>query len=155
MREDLNSDSRTFNVRFRDGSVILHKVVWHGVMDTWVREDGGPSTFTHPFDDRRCSWGASGAILRQVSVVIAGQEYINNNLTAIFNASSENVGASFVLSSLRPENCNDCQDRRNSDFQNMRNTVNGMVQQVMTGDLPVVQNAIRSSENVIDVTVVT
>jgi hypothetical protein len=149
--EELNSDLRTFQVKFKDGSEVLHKVTWHGVMDAHVEEGGGPATWTHPIDDRRCSWGASGAILRQVAVVIAGQEYVNQKLTAVYNANSENVGSSFVVTNLRPENCNDSQARRDSDFQNMRNTINGMLQKVIQSDLPLVQNAIKQSGEVVEV----
>ena len=44
--EQLNTDSRSFDVKFKDGSVITHTITWIGAMDYDVREDGGPSTIT-------------------------------------------------------------------------------------------------------------
>lgn len=150
--EELNRDSRAFQVEFKDHSIVTYNIEYLGGMDYDVREDGGPSTWTHPFDDRRCSWSLSGAIRRKVSVVIGGETFEKTDLYLAYNANSQNVGSSFVLGNLRPENCNDCADRRASDFQNMRNNVNGMLQQVIASDLPLVEAKIRQSGNVVKVT---
>ena len=89
--------------------------------------------------------------MRQVSIIVARQSYIKPDLTAVFNAASQNAGSSFVLSKLHSENCNDCLDRRNSDLQDMRNTVNGKLQLIIASDLEVVKKQIGQSGDIVEV----
>ena len=150
--EGLETDTRVFRVRFGDGGIVTFRVEWRGKLDGWVREDGQPATLWHPIDDRRCFWGGTGSIIRQVIAVIGGQDYKKEDLTTVFSAGHAGEGGSFVLTALRPENCNDCQARRDSDFQNIRNAVNSSLQGVLAGDLETVKNQIRALNDVVEVT---
>jgi len=150
--EDLQTDTRVFRVKFGDQSVVTYRVRWSGHMDAWVREDGSPSTWDHPWDDRRCFWSATGYVKRQVMVVVGGQDYMKPDLTTVFTTSHLGEGGSFVLTNLRPENCNDCQPRRDSDFSNVRNAVNGSLQATIGADLETVKSQIRALNDVVEVT---
>ena len=149
--EELAADTRVFRVKFKDDNLITYRVRWAGKLDAWVREDGEPATLLHPWDDRRCFWGATGLVLRQVSVVIAGQDYEKKDLTQIFKAAHAGEGSEFQVTKLRPENCNDCQARRESDFQNIRNAVNDGLQGIINADLEAVKQALRSLSDVVEV----
>ena len=151
MPEDLNQTTRTFRASVNDGSVVLYKVAWQGFVNINVHEDGGPSTWTDPIDDRRCSWNISGWITRRVAISIAGQDYWNDTVSKIFNQGHAGEGGAFVLQNLRPENCNDCRDRRDSDYNDMRNTVNGALEGVANSDVEDVIAAIRGLPGVISV----
>lgn len=150
-REELNNSTRVFRARLQDGSNITYKAQWQGYAEFDTREDGGPSIWTHPIDDRRCHWSASGRIIRSVAVVVGGQDYWNDSLTTAFSQGSQGEGSEFDLTQLRPENCNDCRDRRESDFANMRNRVNGALAGVVEQDLPIVIEGIRGLPGVVEV----
>lgn len=149
--EELHADTRVFRVKFTDGNLVTYRVRWSGRMDAWVREDGGPATLLKPWDDRRCFWGATGVVLRQVSVVIAGQDYEKRDLAQVFKQAHAGEGSEFKLVNLRPENCGDCQPRRESDFENIRSAVNDNLQTVINSDLENVKQALRSLGDVVDV----
>jgi hypothetical protein len=151
MSEELNSDSRIFRAKLSDGTEVTYKAQWTGYVDTSVREDGGPSTWDHPFDDRRCHWTGSGRIVRSVAVVIAGEEYWKDSLTTAFQQTHEGEGSSLLLAGLRGENCNDCRDRRDSDFRDLRARVNGALAGVIQTDLPKVLESIRGLPQVVEV----
>ncbi|HEX9947184.1 MAG TPA: hypothetical protein VGA98_06555 [Allosphingosinicella sp.] len=149
--EELNNSSRVFRARLEDGSQVTYKAMWQGYVDLDTREDGRPSTWDHPFDDRRCHWSANGRIVRSVAVVIAGQEYWNDSLTTAFSQGQQGIGSGLVLTELRPENCNDCRDRRESDFADMRNRVNGALAGIVEADLPEVLEGIRGLPGIVEV----
>ena len=149
--EELAADTRVFRVKFNDKNVITYRVRWTGKLDGWIREDGEPSTLLHPWDDRRCFWGGTGLVMRQVLVVIAGQDYEKKDLVQVFMAAHVGEGGEFQVLSLRPENCNDCQARRESDFQNIRTAINDGLQGIINADLDTVKQALKSLENVVEV----
>lgn len=151
--ENLNETVRTFKAEMKDGSRVTYKVSWQGYMDFDVREDGEPSTWTHPFDDRRCSWSITGRIVRSVAIVIAGQNYIDPRLTQVLYKPVNNVGSSFSLANLHPENCNDCADRRNSDLQDMRSSVNGSLEGTADDDIQNVYKELAGQPEVLHVNV--
>ena len=90
--------------------------------------------------------------MRQVFAVIGGQDYEKRDLITVFKTSHAGEGSSFVLTNLRSENCNDCQARRDSDFQNIRNAVNGSLQATIAADLPTVKAQIAALNDVVEVT---
>lgn len=135
MAEALNSVTRLFQGQMQDGTVVTYKAIWQGYRDMAWNESGGPSTLTHPVDNRQCHWTVSGWITRRVAVEIAGQEYFNDNIQRVFNQNKVNQGSDFQVLRLRSENCNDCADRRNSDFDDMANNVNGAIQGTADSDL--------------------
>ncbi len=153
MAEALNQDVRLFKAQTKDGSKVTYKVSWQGYADMNVHEDGGPSTFTHPIDDRRCSWNISGYIMRRVAVVVAGQDYWNDSISKVFDSAHGGEGSPFVLLNLHPENCNDCRDRRDSDYNDMKNRVNGSLKAVADADVQDVIAAIKGLPGMVDVNV--
>ena len=153
MAEALNQDVRLFKADLQDGSKITYKVAWQGYVDMSVHEDGGPSTWTHPIDDRRCSWNVSGYITRRVAVSIAGQDYWNDQLSTVFNQGHAGEGGAFVVQNLRPENCNDCADRRNSDYGDMKNNVNGSLKSVADSDVQQVITSIKGLPGIVNVNI--
>ncbi|MUZ63214.1 hypothetical protein [Agrobacterium vitis] len=149
--EQLNSTSKPFRARLSDGSVITYKAMWVGYADFETREDGHASTWENPIDNRRCHWSINGRIVRSVAVVVAGKEYWADELTTAFSELKNNKGSKFVLANLHPENCNDCRDRRDSDFNNMRNTINGALQAIVDQDFPVIIESIKGLPEIVDV----
>ena len=89
--------------------------------------------------------------MRQVLVVIAGQDYEKKDLVQVFKAAHAGEGGEFKVFELRPENCNDCQARRESDFQNIRDKVNGGLQGIINADLDTVKQALKSLADVVEV----
>lgn len=151
MSEELNTESRVFRAKLRDGSEITYKAQWVGYLETETREDGHASTWDHPFDDRRCHWSASGRIVRSVAVVVAGREYWDDSLTTAFQQNQQGDGSPFQVAQLRPQNCNDCRDRRNSDFANVRGKVNASLSEVVERDLPAVLEGLRGLPDVLEI----
>lgn len=138
--ENLQSDSRVFRVQFRDSGIITFRVEYHGSIDAWVREDGGPAVWpSHPIDDRRCFWGATGKIIRSVVAVIGGENYVKKEALEVYTKPMAGEGSSFVVTNLASENCNQAQARRDSDYQNVRNAVNSALQSTIDQDIPKVK----------------
>lgn len=153
MAEALNQEIRLFRAEMNDGSMAAYKATWQGYADMNWHEDGGPSTWTHPVDDRRCSWTVTGYVIRRVGVEIAGQDYWNDIQNKVFDQHQEGQGNAFVLQNLHPENCGDCANRRDSDYRNMKDYINGTLGQVRDGDIDDVIASIQDLPGVVRVNV--
>ena len=149
--ESLETDSRVFRTKFKDKSVVTYRVDYSGHLNGHVREKGEPSTLLNPIDNRRCYWNGDGHILREVKVIVGGQEYVKPDLTTVFKKGHTGEGSEFILPELRSENCNDSRPRRDSDFQNLRNAVNEGLQGVIHSDIEEVKNQIRMLNDVVEV----
>jgi hypothetical protein len=139
----VNQKERTYSIKYRDGSVERFKVKWQALRDMEVHEDGGPSTFTHPIDDRTCHWSINARVERRVYMVNRlGQEFGLDALTRAYNSDFTNQGASFMLVGLRSENCNDARGRRESDWNNAAANLNGRFGAITEGDYQSLKNEI-------------
>lgn len=150
MSEELNGDFRILNARFKDGSAITFKARRQGYGEFAWSESGKPLTLDHPFDDRRCHWTATGRIVRSIAIVVAGQEYWRNDLTTAFTATSANQGSAFQFGDFQAENCGKCEARRESDFRNMREQINGALAGTVEKDLPNVIASLKALPEVLE-----
>lgn len=150
MSEELNGDFRILKARLKDDSAITFKAQWQGYGDFAWSESGKASTWDHPFDDRTCHWTATGRIVRSIAIVLAGQEYWRDDLTTAFTAASANQGSPFQFGDFQAENCGQCEARRESDFRNMREQINGALAGTMEQDLPYVIASLKALPEVLE-----
>ena len=90
-------------------------------------------------------------VMRQVMVVVGGEDYKKEDLTQVFKTAHVGEGGEFKVLSLRPENCNDCVPRRESDFNNLRTAINDGLQGIINSDLETVKQALKGLNDVIEV----
>jgi hypothetical protein len=151
---EVSSAQRSISVKYRNGNVERYHVIWTADVAMDVHEDGGPSKpfEGHPIDDRRCRWGISGSISREVYLVSqTGLEYASRKLARVYNKAQANEGASFLLAGLRSENCNDAAGRRNSDLQNMVRQVLGDFTGTVDSDFGAVKRELKQDAGVLKV----
>lgn len=89
--------------------------------------------------------------MRQVMVVIAGQDYEKKDLVQVFKAAHAGEESEFKVLSLHPKNCNDYQARKDSDFQNIRVALEDGLQGIINADLDAVKQALKSLADVVEV----
>lgn len=151
--ETVGTREKTFRVKYKDGTVELYKARWSAVRHMDVREDGGPAKpFEGKFvDDRRCAWTINAYISRKVFLIAkTGKEFENNEKAKIFNADFTNQGSSFVLTNFRPENCNDAQGRRDSDYANSRTTLLNALPSIADRDFETLKSEYQQDGTVVE-----
>ena len=115
--EKFESAEYGFRLEFGNGDRERYLVRYSGNVDMNVREEGERSTLFHPIDTVRCLWTIYSGVSRDVFMVstsgvrghVKGPEVINQDA---FN----NAGNEFSVGALGPEDCGECQARRDSDL---------------------------------------
>jgi hypothetical protein len=152
--ETVQSKDRTFAVKYKDGTVEHYKVTWVATLDTEVHEDGHPA---EPFngwftDTRQCHWSLSSHIDRQVAMINkVGQEFAQSSLSRTYRSDFTGKGSDFQVFGLRPENCNDAADRRNSDINDARKNVSSVFPGLVDADLVKLKADVKANAEVVEV----
>jgi len=149
--EVVNKTERAFTLRFADGSKENYVVSYSGEVTVTWREDGQPSTLTHPIDNRQCHWEVSGAITRHVALISKTGVYARKDLETVYAAAMANKGSDFKVVNLHSENCGEANDRRQSDVRNLQSRVRSDFNGTVAEDLKAVKKVFRSSTDVVKV----
>lgn len=149
----VNNTERAFAIQFADGSVEKYVVTYTADVTLTWREDGDPSTLTHPIDNRQCHWEANGGIKRQVSMISkTGMKYARQDLETVYAASKANKGSDFKVVNLHSENCGEAAPRRASDFNNLQDRVRMDFNGTVAADLKTVKEVFKSNADVVKIT---
>jgi hypothetical protein len=133
---------------------VHYKVTWVATLDTEVHEDGHPA---EPFngwftDTRQCHWSLSSHIDRQVAMINkVGQEFAQSSLSRTYRSDFTGKGSDFQVFGLRPENCNDAADRRNSDINDARKNVSSVFPGLVDADLVKLKADVKANAEVVEV----
>ncbi|HEX4038645.1 MAG TPA: hypothetical protein VHX37_11355 [Acidobacteriaceae bacterium] len=117
-QEVVQTDAKPIKVVYNSGEVEHYIVRWQGTRKIDHHEDGHPSEPLKGWltDTRQCFWSIDTQILRRVYLLNHnGQEFAQDELTSPLVEHFANKGSDYVVTQLRPENCNDADTRYKSD----------------------------------------
>jgi hypothetical protein len=106
-------------ITFDSGKVENYLVQWAGAVSPERLETGSPAEPLRGsfLDTRRCQWKITSEVTRKVYFVDDQNEVSTEDaVTKLFSVGAGNQGSDFVLSQMRPENCNDAAPRFASDL---------------------------------------
>jgi hypothetical protein len=145
---------KPFLVRYADGNTERYVAKYTGIVDVSHWESGGPSTLTHPIDNRQCHWEIRTSIDRDVCLVSrSGEQFCQGSLHHAYGTSFAGQGSDFQLTQLHSENCGDANGRFNSDVNDAKNAVSAAMDGVMANDVARVQSDLTSATHAQSVTV--
>ena len=150
----VQSKERFFTAKYKDGFTERYKVKWQALRDMSVQEHGGPAKplegkFT---DDRRCQWHINARIERRLYMVARnGQAFAKESAFRSYNSDFRNEGSSFVLTNLRPGNCNDTAARRGSDWNDARTKLLGAFAGVTEADFANLKKEMKKDAQLLEI----
>jgi hypothetical protein len=122
----VRQDAVPVEVTLDSGVVEKYLVQWLGTVGSSKVEEGHPAEplkgwFT---DTRQCHWSIQSEVLRKVYYIDHdGQVSTDDAVSKVFSSGYGNKGSDFILTQLRPENCNDAAPRYASDLGNAHSAV--------------------------------
>lgn len=147
--------SYSIHITYQDGFKEFFRATWEAKLDVHVREDGHPAIPLEGklVDNRRCSWAIQSAIERQFGLLSrSGEFYPNPKLSkAYFQDFRNNGNALVILNGFRPENCEDCKDRRNSDISNAERDLVSAFPELVDADLELLKAELRQDGQVTEI----
>jgi hypothetical protein len=137
--ETLRNTERTVNVKYSDGFVEKYIVAYNGVVNV-AKEERGSARFP---DNRQCFWSIQTYVGRQIySVNRQGQRAVLEQFNRKFETAFANQGDDFKILKLRPENCNDANNRFESDVNNAKQAIQQKFEPIVTEDLKTLKNVL-------------
>lgn len=148
----ISERQKPFLVKYKGGVSERYVAKYVGEVDVSKWESGGPSTLTHPIDNRQCHWQINTAIQRDVCLVnVSGQQFCKGDMHRVYGTSFAGKGSDFVLTQLHSENCGDAQGRFNSDVNDAKNAVANAMDSVMANDLDRVKADLTAATHAVSV----
>lgn len=124
------------------GEVRSYLVQWVATISSQKSEIGHPSEPLKGWltDTRQCKWSIETEITRKVYFINPQEGFATEqSVSKVFSGGSQNEGSSFVVQTLRSENCNDADARYKKDLNDARSTLMSLFPNTVTKDREVVQ----------------